>query len=78
MNDFWFKPKSFGYGATPVTWEGWAVVVAYLAVVLGCALMLTLRQEDWKMWASAIVIATVVMVPLSWMKTDGPWAWNWG
>ena len=24
MTRYWFKPKRYGYGATPVTWEGWA------------------------------------------------------
>ena len=32
-NRYWFKPKVFGYGASPTTWEGWALVVAYCAVV---------------------------------------------
>jgi hypothetical protein len=27
--EFWFRPKAFGYGATPDSWEGWMVVAAY-------------------------------------------------
>ena len=31
MSKVWFKPKRFGYGATPASWEGW------LATALFCA-----------------------------------------
>ncbi|WP_243403462.1 MULTISPECIES: hypothetical protein [Bacteria] len=35
-DDAWFAPKRFGYGAgLPIAWQGWAVLVAYLAVVIG-------------------------------------------
>lgn len=29
FNKYWFKPKRFGYGATPTTWEGF-VSTAFL------------------------------------------------
>jgi hypothetical protein len=35
MTRYWFRPKRYGYGATPTTWEGWAftgLIVAILAV----------------------------------------------
>ncbi|HEU4381635.1 MAG TPA: hypothetical protein VFR73_23945, partial [Hyphomicrobiaceae bacterium] len=27
MSDYWFKPKSHGYGATPANWKGWAATI---------------------------------------------------
>ena len=24
MTSYWFKPHSYGYGATPANWRGWA------------------------------------------------------
>ena len=30
----WFKPKTYGYGATPVTWQGWAIVAGFVAAVV--------------------------------------------
>ena len=35
----WFGPKRFGWGWTPITWEGWLVTVLFLAVVLGTCLI---------------------------------------
>ncbi len=29
----WFGPKSFGWGWTPVTWEGWVVVLGIVVVI---------------------------------------------
>ena len=29
MSTVWFKPKRFGYGVTPATWEGWLVTVLF-------------------------------------------------
>lgn len=31
----WFVPKRYGYGATPVRWQDWALVAAYIAAMLG-------------------------------------------
>ena len=25
----WFPPKSFGYGWTPITWEGWVLTLGF-------------------------------------------------
>ena len=80
MNEYWFKPKTYGYGATPVTWEGWAVVVIYVAA-LGIGSLLTLRDKSFSSWLSfisMIAIATAVMVVVTARKTDGPLHWRWG
>jgi hypothetical protein len=30
----WFGPKRFGWGWSPVSWQGWVVVVAYVAILI--------------------------------------------
>ncbi len=30
----WFKPKTWGWGVHPVTWQGWAWVAGWLGVML--------------------------------------------
>ncbi|THD77153.1 MAG: hypothetical protein E7812_14460 [Phenylobacterium sp.] len=30
---FWFRPRTFGIGATPVTWEGWLVTLAFVVLI---------------------------------------------
>jgi O-antigen/teichoic acid export membrane protein len=81
MNEFWFKPKLYGYGATPVTWEGWAVVAIFGAIVILCTVMLMVQKRnlwEWSTWSITLLVATAALVAVSWLKTDGPWRWSWG
>ncbi len=54
MTRYWFRPKRYGYGATPVAWEGWALifgtVLAMVVVSLG------LRRETRNGWGLAALI----------------------
>lgn len=31
----WFRRKKYGWGWTPSTWQGWAVLAAYLVLLIG-------------------------------------------
>ena len=31
---YWFKPKLFGFGATPATVAGWIATIAFTALLL--------------------------------------------
>jgi hypothetical protein len=80
-HEFWFKPKTLGYGAVPTTWEGWAVVAAYGAVIVACVVVMIVRKESFSAFVSSmatIVVATAVMIVVSVQKTDGAWGWNAG
>ena len=80
-NRFWFKPKRFGYGATPSTWEGWAIVAAYVVVLVGGIVGITVRTESFAFHAASIgtiVVATVALFVATMQKTDGAWGWNAG
>jgi len=34
MSKYWFKPKSYGYGFFPVSWEGWLCTIGLVIVIL--------------------------------------------
>ena len=81
MHEFWFKPKTYGYGATPTTWEGWAVVAVFLVVVAVMSFMLLGRERTfahWAAWGAVLLFATLSLTMISWAKTDGSWHWRWG
>lgn len=72
---YWFRPKLFGWGAVPVTWQGWLATFAMIAVALPVA---------W-LAANVSMVCLVLMVPLvtgfvwlTWVKSDGDWRWRWG
>ncbi len=81
MAEYWFKPKRYGYGATPVTWQGWAVTLGTVLAMV--AVSLYLRPTGRHYWALAAMLAfdaavlfTLCVVCLR--KTDGEWRWRWG
>jgi hypothetical protein len=81
MTTYWFKPKRYGYGATPVTWQGWALTIGIVLTMV--AVSLCLRLTDKSPWALAALVAFDVMALgalaiISYRKTDGEWHWRWG
>jgi hypothetical protein len=83
MTRYWFRPKRYGYGATPVTWEGW-VFTMLVAVVLAGSVSLLIqygRAADPAMilvWAAVVAIVIAVLVAVTKAKTEGGWRWRWG
>ena len=81
MTRYWFKPKTYGYGATPVTWEGWAVTFATVIVVAGSVIAMNLLVDKsnavvWLLWAAVIAAATWWFVQFCRRRTDGEWRWR--
>ena len=81
MTTYWFRPKQYGYGATPVTWQGWAITIAAVIVVFAATLKLTTvsAAAPW-FWAAVLIDAAVIAAlwVVSRRKTDGEWRWRWG
>jgi hypothetical protein len=83
MTRYWFKPKRYGYGATPATWEGWAFIGLVVAMVAGGAL-LPFRNGHAPggtmalLWWAFVAIAVALTVAVAKFKTDGAWRWRWG
>jgi hypothetical protein len=81
---YWFRPRSFGYGATPITWEGWAFTLAMMAVTM--VAILTAVMAETHQWpncrsyqlACLIVVAVtqIVLIVVSRKKTEGEWRWR--
>lgn len=70
----WFRAKRYGYGSgLPIAWQGWVVLVAFLAIVTGSIVLLP-------MWTAQAVdiVAVIVLVVVCATKTEGGWRWTWG
>ena len=83
MARYWFRPKSYGFGATPITWEGWAISLAVAAVVAGSAVMMTVFVDRaglvaWLIWVAFVAGITFWLVRVSRRRTEGEWRWRWG
>ena len=75
MGKPWFNPKIYGYGAgLPCAWQGWAVLAAFLAIVLGGRFVVATDGA----YALVGVAAVIVLVAIVAAKTRGGWRWRWG
>ncbi len=82
MNRYWFKPKTYGYGATPVTWQGWALTIGGIALSIAATAFVVLphqmRPLGWLLWLAAMAIIVGGSWIISKRKTEGAWRWRWG
>lgn len=79
-NDAWFAPKIFGIGAGfPIAWQGWALLLAYIAVLGGCvALVRTGDNVGEPLGYALLVLSTAAMMVVARSRTRGGWRWRWG
>jgi O-antigen/teichoic acid export membrane protein len=81
MSTYWFRPKRYGYGATPTTWQGWALTLATVAIIVA-ATFTVMRHTALEavFWVGVAIdfVAILVLVEISRRKTDGEWRWRWG
>ncbi len=85
--EYWFKPKSHGYGAAPTHWKGWALVLAFviwtLAITAIFVVFPSMSGEDFNItnfltWIALLGASVIGLVVISHNKTDGEWRWRWG
>lgn len=72
-NNLWFKRKTYGYGWTPSTWQGWAVIVVWL--ILFYFAVTKIDSEIVKL--VSILILTGILIFVSYKKGEKP-KWQWG
>jgi hypothetical protein len=87
MSEYWLKPKSYGYGATPSNWQGWVADGVFTVLVPSISLLIVGLQLNagtglgaWQIaaWALFAAAATLGFIWLARAKTDGQWGWRWG
>ena len=87
MTDYWFKPKAYGYGATPINWKGWMATFGFMALVLVMTLALMVwpsidgpGPQTWQIvtWLILDVALLIAFIWVTRVKTDGEWKWRWG
>ena len=72
----WFAPKRYGLGSgLPISWQGWAVLAAYIVTVTGAFFLFGERSPAT---AAVLCIATAVLIVISARTTRGGWRWRWG
>jgi hypothetical protein len=66
----WFKPKAIGWGTSPATWQGWAVLAAFIAVE---ALFGMVLRDHLAAYLVTVGTLTVLLVIFARRNTRGAW-----
>jgi predicted membrane channel-forming protein YqfA (hemolysin III family) len=62
----WFGPKHVGWGPAPRSWEGWVVIVVWLASVIGTLYYLhTISSLNIVNIVIVIVVAAVILLSIA-------------
>jgi hypothetical protein len=57
--EIWFPAKKYGYGwGFPITWQGWAIFVAYVVMLLGGGYV---AETNEMMFSAAFVLYFVAI-----------------
>lgn len=75
MSDYWFRPKRFGWGVSPTTWQGWLATL--IVVTLGIAVAMLARRFG-SAFLALLIPVTAIFIALCIAKTEGGMRWRWG
>ena len=81
MARYWFRQKTFGYGATPVTWQGWALTLAVLLLLAALVYAAPYVRDNTQRALLFVIGLPLILVPgiwISYIKTEGGWRWRGG
>ena len=73
-NKYWFKPKKYGIGAMPSSWEGWSVILIFSIVAIYTAI--NFANDLFKL-IIILFILIIILIFITKKKTDGEWKWRW-
>lgn len=77
---YWFKAKLYGWGWTPVKWQGWLVISIWLLVVFWIASGVEEGAQAADLLWSFFVplgLAVATLICLCFIKGERP-SWRWG
>ena len=79
-NHFWFKRKLYGWGWTPVTWQGWTLTLAYVILVIAFALTIDERSTAREVvftFVLPVALLSITLIRICYKKGEKP-RWQWG
>ncbi len=77
----WFKAKRYGYGWTPCTWQGWAILLAYCFAIVSCFVVIDRSSHSASdtlfVFIPFTIFLTILLIILCVKKGEKP-RWRWG
>ncbi len=78
---YWFKRKPFGWGWTPVTWQGWLVTVIFVCLIILNAIRLDVNAASESDFLNPFLLEALFLLGIFiWIcfKTGEKPRWEWG
>ena len=73
----WFSAKRYGYGWTPLTWEGWFVIAVYVLLFVWVIKDIS-HTKEISLWFILKVFALILtLLTITYVKGEPP-KWRWG
>ncbi len=82
-NNYWFRPKRYGYGLRPISWQGWLASLFLTALIILSAYLNNFFDQEpssadvWR-YLLSVTILIIIFMRLAVPKTKGRMKWNWG
>jgi hypothetical protein len=73
-NGYWFKRKLYGWGWTPVKWQGWLVLFIW---VIFFVLAILNMDHEWLKNVVFIILSFGILIFICYKKGEKP-KWQWG
>jgi len=71
---YWFRAKTFGWGfGAPTCWQGWAVLLAYVALIVAGSIAISVEFRWSLMWllggiGAVVAAASLLLLLVCWWK----------
>ena len=77
-NKIWFPAMRYGIGwGLPVTWQGWAVLLTYMVLMIVGSAFLTSSPGRFAIFPVYVTCLTALLIFICWKKGERP-EWRWG
>ena len=81
QNKLWFKAKRYGWGWVPVSWQGWLLLILYVADLVFAAHRAKGMEHSGSdfliNFASWFILTTVPFLLICYLTGEKP-RWHWG
>lgn len=80
---YWFKPKRYGWGFVPVTWQGWVATMGLVALLALMAIVnnlfdATVSTRDGFNFLIDVLILSSLFTLMFRKRVEGGLRWQWG
>lgn len=80
----WFKAKRYGWGWTPIAWEGWLAITVYVVLFVHIMRNIIALDNEGRfvgIWITIsfgrIFLITAALLLVCYLKGEKP-SWHWG